>query len=210
MTTARRKLEAAYQESTLNMAKYYNKKLRPMTYAIGNKVWLLGKNLTPIQLCNKVWLLGKNLTLIQLCKKLDRKYYGLFQVLGIVGKNAYQLELFPRLKIHSVFHISLLEPANKTQEDVGKPLPPLEVDGKEEYYVKDVLDSKYWWAKLYYLVKWRGYSKGENSWQSGENLENMQKADAFHKRYPDKPGPELSRPAMGQLPKQRQRKQKSS
>ena len=38
ITTTRRKLEAAYQESALNMAKYYNKKFRPMTYAIGNKV----------------------------------------------------------------------------------------------------------------------------------------------------------------------------
>ncbi len=42
-----------------------------------------------------------------------------------------------------MFHVSLLEPANKTQEDIDEPLPPLEVDGKEEYYVEDVFDSKY-------------------------------------------------------------------
>ena len=48
MMTTKRKLKAAYQGSALDMAKHYNKKLRPMTYAIGNKVWLLGKSLTTI------------------------------------------------------------------------------------------------------------------------------------------------------------------
>ena len=70
----------------------------------------------------------------------------------IIGKNAYWLELPPRLKTRPV-PVLLLEPTNKTQGNVGKPLPPLEVDSKEKYYVEYVLDSKYQWAKLYYLVK---------------------------------------------------------
>ena len=93
----------------------------------------------------------------------------------IIGKNVYRLELPSRLKIHPVFHVLLLEPANKTQGDVGKPLPPLEVEGKKEYYVKNVLNSKYRWAKHYYLVKWREYSKEESSCQSGKDLKNTQK-----------------------------------
>ena len=93
-------------------------------------------------------------------------------------------------------------------EGIGNPLLPLEVDGKEEYYVKDALNSKYQWAKLYYLVKWSQYSKIESNWQPGRDLTNTQKADMFHKRYPDKPRPELSHLAMKQLPKRRQKKQK--
>ena len=42
-----------------------------------------------------------------------------------------------------MFHVLLLEPANKMQRDVGKPLPLLKVDSEEEYYVEDILDSKY-------------------------------------------------------------------
>ena len=122
-----RKLKAAYQESALNTTKYYNKKFKPMMYRISNKVWLLGKNLTTIRLY----------------KKLDRKFDEPFQVLGTVGKNAHQLKLPLRLKIHPVFYVLLLEPANKTRKDVSKPLLPLEVDGKEEYYMEDALDSKY-------------------------------------------------------------------
>ncbi len=54
ITTIRRKLEAAYQESALDTAEYYNKKIKLMMYGIGNKVWLLGKNLTTIQPCKKL------------------------------------------------------------------------------------------------------------------------------------------------------------
>ena len=96
--TIRRKLKAAYQESMFNTAKYYNKKIKPMTYRIGDKIWLSGKNRTTIRPC----------------KKLDSKFHGLFWVLGIVGKNAYQLKLPPRLKIHPMFYVLLREPANKT------------------------------------------------------------------------------------------------
>ena len=75
--------------------------------------------------------------------------------------------------------------------------------------MEDVLDSKYRRAKLYYLVKWRGYSKEESSWQPGKNLKDMQKVDAFHEQYLDKLGLELTCLATEQPPKWQQRKQKN-
>ena len=48
MTTTKRKLKAAYQESALNTAKYYSKKVRPMIHTIGDNVWLSEKNLMTI------------------------------------------------------------------------------------------------------------------------------------------------------------------
>ena len=42
--------------------------------------------------------------------KLDHKKIGPFKVKKTVGKRAYQLELPPQMKIHPVFHVSLLEP----------------------------------------------------------------------------------------------------
>ena len=43
------------------------------------------------------------------CAKLAPKYCGPFDMLSRVGPVAYQLALPPNLKIHDVFHISILK-----------------------------------------------------------------------------------------------------
>ena len=51
-------------------------------------------------------------------KGLMRRYEGLFRVLKKVGKVAYELELPCKLKVHLVFHVSMLKPFH---EDHGDP-----------------------------------------------------------------------------------------
>ena len=43
------------------------------------------------------------------CAKLTPKYYGPLKILSGVGLVAYQLVLPPNLKVHNVFHISILK-----------------------------------------------------------------------------------------------------
>ena len=38
------------------------------------------------------------------------------------------------------------------------------VKGKEEYEVKEILDSRFRWGKLWYLVKFVGWSHSDNMW----------------------------------------------
>ena len=59
-------------------------------------------------------------------KKLDYKLRGKFQIAKLIGTFAYRLKLLPIAgKIHTVFHISLLEPYHSNTIPGGRsPTPP--------------------------------------------------------------------------------------
>ena len=46
---------------------------------------------------------------LEICAKLAPKYYRPFEILARVGPVAYQLAFPPTLKIHNVFHVSILK-----------------------------------------------------------------------------------------------------
>ena len=107
-----------------------------------------------------------------------------------VGSHAYQLELPETVRIHNVFHVSLLSLANEDPYPGQRlpPPPPIEVDGEEEYEVDEILDSKRVRGQLKYLIKWTGYN--EPIWEPAQNTNDLRAVDEFHARYPDKPGPD--------------------
>ncbi|KGN54394.2 hypothetical protein Csa_018899 [Cucumis sativus] len=53
-------------------------------------------------------------------KGLIRRYEGPFSTIERVGKAAYRLELPPGLKIHNVFHMSMLKPFYEDKEDPSR------------------------------------------------------------------------------------------
>ena len=66
----------------------HDKGVKPRSYAPGEKVWLNSKYIKT----------KRN-------RKLEAKFFGLFQVLHLVGKQAYKLELLKKWRIHDVFHM---------------------------------------------------------------------------------------------------------
>ena len=53
-------------------------------------------------------------------QNLVHKYEGLFKKSSKVGKISYKMELPPQLKIHPVFHASILKPYHEDKEDPSR------------------------------------------------------------------------------------------
>ena len=95
-------------------------------------------------------------------------------------------------KKHPVFNKKLLKPYKnpiyKEQKDTANPPGPVEPDNGEEYEVEKILDSRKKGRGIQYLVKWKGYSDAENSWQPRINVENaIDLVKEFYDANPDKP-----------------------
>jgi len=68
------------------------------------------------------------------------------------------------------------------------PQVPVEVEGKEEYIVKEILDSCLRHNKLEFLVKWEGYTNENNLWEAKDNCKNVcNTIAAFYRKYPQAP-----------------------
>jgi hypothetical protein len=63
--------------------------------------------------------------------------------------------------------------------------PPLTlIDGEEEYEVEAILDSQMRYNRLEYLLKWKGYDDGHNSWQVHHQFHARAKVSKFHHKNP--------------------------
>jgi hypothetical protein len=93
---------------------------------------------------DQVWFQWQNIKITQLSKKLDYQKLGLFTIVKQINIVAFQLKLPNSMKIHSMFHVSLLEPYHVTTilGKTHKPPPPIIINGEQEYEVEEILNSR--------------------------------------------------------------------
>ena len=124
---------------------------------------------------DKVYLLTKNLTTKRLNKKLNHTKIELFFIKAVKESVNYELSLPKNIRIHSIFYINLLEPADSSTSIQKKFHYE---NSKEEYTVKKILERK----DQSYLIKWKNYSHTDNTWESLKNLTDCQRLlKKFHR-----------------------------
>ena len=127
--------------------KQVNKNRRHVSFKVGQKVWLNVKN----------FILPQGITL-----KFMAKFAGPFPIVKQVFDDAYKLALPPEIKVHQMFHVSLLkeyfeDSVRPEREQVLQPVSKL-VGNHEKYEVETILNKRKLRSRdMEYLLKWRGY-----------------------------------------------------
>jgi Chromo (CHRromatin Organisation MOdifier) domain len=134
---------------------------------------------------DKVYLKRKNIKTQRPSKKLDHVNFGPFKIKEKLGPVTYELELPEKSTIHPVFHAALLEKA-PSGTPVAKDLHLYPEQEDLCYEVEKVLDYQELGRNKWYLVKWKGFSSNENTWEPRKNLlPNCQPLlNQFHRQNP--------------------------
>jgi hypothetical protein len=118
-------------------------------------------------------------------KKLPR-LMGPFSVIDGINKVAMKLDLPNRLRMHDVFHVSLLRPYIEGKSPRSPPIPMV-MDGEHDFVVNIILEhdlvkvsSKK--TQLECLIKWVGYTDEHNTWEVMDFLTNCQDVVAKYKK----------------------------
>ena len=137
---------------------------------------------------DKVLLSTANLKLACPSKKLGPRYIGPFPVKKRINAVAFELSLPGSLRIHPVFHVSLLKRsiANPFPDREPEAPAPVLVEGNEEFVVETVLDCRKRRGQTQFLIKWKGYGPEENSWEPASNIHAPRLVQAFFQRHPEK------------------------
>ena len=114
-----------------------------------------------------------NIRTIRQSSKYDYRKLGLFRVEKCLKYDNYKLKLPKRMRIHPVFHVSLLSKAQApaTRENIEA--------SNNEYEVESILDKRTMNGQTEFLVKWLGYDKGQATWEPTRNLFCPDKVQAF-------------------------------
>jgi hypothetical protein len=138
----------------------------------------------------KVWLSSKDIALSSPTRKLAPRQLGPYEVLERTGELTYRLKLPPQMHQHPVFHVDRLAPwhGNTVNGFNAPPPDPIKIDDALEYEVEQILDSRRYRNQHQYLVKWRGYDAGHNSWEPAIHLTHCPDLiNTFHVAHPSAP-----------------------
>ena len=134
-----------------------------------------------------VYLLSRDLPLPHTSRKLAPRYVGPYRVESVVNPAAVRLALPPSLKVHPVFHVSLLKPVVTSSLAPPAPLPPpprVLDDGDLVWEVERLLAVRRRGRGFQYLVDWVGYGPEDRSWVPRSYLADPALLREFYRANP--------------------------
>uniref|UniRef100_A0A8C5PIT9 Gypsy retrotransposon integrase-like protein 1 n=1 Tax=Leptobrachium leishanense TaxID=445787 RepID=A0A8C5PIT9_9ANUR len=141
------------------------------------------------QVGDRVWLSSRNIKLLVPSMKLAPRYIGPYKILRRINPVSYALALPSHIRIHNVFHVSLLKPLLCNRYTKARVPPPLvSVEGEEEFEVEAILDARVSRGVLQYLVDWVGYGPEDRSWLPATEVHAPRLVRAFYLAHPRAPG----------------------
>ena len=148
----------------------------------------------PFKVHDLVWLQTRNLQTTRPSKKLDYKFIGPYPITEQLGPVTFKVGLPAHLKIHDVFHASLLKPhvPNTIEGRVPEQAPPVFLDNSDvpEWEVEAILDARRRGRGFQYLVHWKGYGIADRTWEPWGNVQNsLDLILSYHRAHPHKPCP---------------------
>ena len=160
---AKKCLEAAQQRQKA----YADQSRRPVEYKPGDEVLISTENMKRTGIGTP---------------KFMPLWIGPFKIVKRVEPTAYELELASEMRMHDVFHVSLLKPWNAEKHGVI-PIPPtLTLGEQQEFEVNKILDHREKHVshagkgkpkfRREYLVSWRGQDYSNSTWEPENNLKN--------------------------------------
>ncbi|KAL0458182.1 UNVERIFIED_CONTAM: hypothetical protein Slati_0445400 [Sesamum latifolium] len=117
-----------------------------------------------------------------------QKYFVPLSIIKCIGTVAYKIELSSWWKIHNVFHVGQLKKYSVDKEDDARYQPSrsqLELTKTKEKVAEAILNHRVTSITkrnhTEYLVKWKGCSSEENTWEWVTNLKAfLPLVEAYH------------------------------
>ncbi|KAJ1572263.1 hypothetical protein NDA11_003649 [Ustilago hordei] len=149
-------LQEQIREAQRRSVDQYNRKHKDIEFKVGDMVYINRRN----------WKTRRP------TPKLDTRFAGPYPVQERVGRRAYRITLPANLRVHDVFHVSMLEPARTSSlpQRAEQPTIPSLPDEDLDFEVEALIDKRSHNGTTEYKVLWRGYSEEAASWEPVENL----------------------------------------
>jgi len=141
-------------------------------YRVGDLVLLSTKDL-------KYQMVGRRMD------KFTECFVRPYKVKAIISSNAIELDLPTTVRIHPVVNVSQVRRYKSQVEGQRKEAPqPVVIEGEEEWEVEKIMNKRKVRGRDKYLVRWKGCTVEEDTWESRENLKNaMELVEEFEREY---------------------------